>query len=277
MHASIWLPDETPPPDVDPPDEGVPSTDLRLVTKGKQRATKGMLESAPLIKPSLVAPLQVNPALFRQFLDALAIIAGETATIPILRNVRMTCRHGEILLEATDGTVWAIARLIARGGDDGFECVLPLSRTLNVVRRISAHYATLSLGIDTESIHIGPYSLPHGGSIRDFPQRMPLQPEELRAALPLHHLKSILERIASVVSTDHERPELRGVHLDFNEGVAVATDGHRLHALVLHDLPIATKNSYRARPSVTLTLAAFEYLRAVVDRQWVAWSSMKTW
>jgi DNA polymerase III sliding clamp (beta) subunit (PCNA family) len=276
---AIRLPDETPAPAAELSAEAEPGPSVEQITANELRLMKELrstpptperiLEAAPLIQPSLVAPVHVNAMLFRQFLDALSFVAREAADVPILRNVRMTYNEGEMVLEATDHSVWAIARLKAHGGADGFECVLPLGRALNVIRRISAHYATLSLGIDKDSIHIGPYSFPHGGSIRDYPQRMPLQPEELKAALPAHYLESIVERVGPVVPRDHDRPSLRGVHLDFNEGVAVATDGHRLHALVLHDLQIATKNSYRARPSVTLTLAAFEYLRAVSDREWV--------
>jgi hypothetical protein len=256
---AIRLPAETPlPPAELPPEEVEPRPTAEQISKNEFRllqeaknapAPDQLLETAPMLKPSLVAPVQLNGKIFQAFLDALSSVARESAEVPILRNVRMTYDEGMLRLEATDNRVWAITKMKASGGRDGFECVLPLKRARNVVRRMVASYATVAIGVDAESIHIGNYSLPHGGSIRDYPQRMTLLQEELKAALPAHYIGGILKRLAAVIERDHDKPNLRGVHLDFNAGVAVATDGKRLHMLGLPEVQIATRNQYRTRPS----------------------------
>lgn len=276
--STIRLPAEMPAPDVtiDEPDprpsvEQISSQELRLMDEAKDapRPAK-VLETAPMLKPSLVVPVQVNGEMFRDFLDALASVAHEDAAIPILRNVRVTYGDGELLLEANDTRLWALAKLKAIGGRDGFECVLPLKRARNVVRRILASYSTVSIGVDLESIHLGNYSFPHGGAVRDFPQRQPPAPEELRAVMPAHYVDAILGRVAPVVGDD-SREQLSGVHIDFNDddGVAVATDGHRLHLLHLAELRVEAKESYKPRPALTLAPDVFRFLQAVIDREWV--------
>lgn len=276
---AIRLPDEMPPPapdlnleDIDPRPsiEQISHQELRLMDEAKDAPKPAkVLETAPMLKPSRVVPVQVNGEMFRDFLDALASVAHEDAAIPILGNVRVTYTEGELLLEATDTRLWALAKLKAIGGRDGFECVLPLKRARNVVRRLLASYSTVSIGVDLESIHLGNYSFPHGGAIRDFPQRQPPAPHELRAILPAHYIDAILSRIAPVVGRDISQEHLHGVHVDFNDGVAVATDGHRLHLLRLAELRVEAKESYRPRPSVTLTTDVFRFLQAVIDREWV--------
>jgi DNA polymerase III sliding clamp (beta) subunit (PCNA family) len=94
-------------------------------------------------------------------------------------------------------------------------------------------------------------------------------PEQLKVALPASYVASILKRLGPAVKPDHSRPSLRGIHLDFNEGIAVATDGHRLHMLSLAEVRMATRTPNRAQPSVTMTVEFFRFLQAVVDREWV--------
>jgi DNA polymerase III sliding clamp (beta) subunit (PCNA family) len=274
----IRLPAELPPPLAELPPEVEPAPPAEQVTKNELRLMEErksppppdrVLENAPFLKPSVVAPVQLNGNLFLQFLDALTSVAKESADVPIRRNVLLTYTEGELRLEATDDRVWAIARMKAHGGRDGFECVVPLKRARNIVRRMLARYPAMSLGVDGERVHLGDYSFPHGGNIRDFPKRPILLPEELKAALPSLYLHSILERLVGVIDPEHEKPELRGVHLDFEAGVAVATDGYRIHMLGLTELEIVTRKRYRRRPALTLTVELFEYLRSVTERQWV--------
>ena len=272
LHAETPLP----PPELAPENEPAPTAEqiskneLRLMEESKSPPPPDrVLEAPPLIKPSLVAPVQLNGKMLLEFLDAMSSVAAERATVPIARNVLMTYTEGELRLEATDSHVWAIAKMKAQGGRDGFECVLPLKRARNVVRRMLASHPLVSLGVDAENIHIGHYSFPHGGNIRDYPQRPTLLTEELKAILPTHYLDCILDRLVGLIDADHERSPLRGVHLDFEDGVAVATDGHRLHMVGLAELEIITRRRYRRRPSLTLTAEFFEFLRSVADRQWL--------
>jgi DNA polymerase III sliding clamp (beta) subunit (PCNA family) len=274
---AIRLPPETPPPTELPPEDVEPKptaaqiskNELRLLAEAKDAPVPDkLLESMPMSKPSRVVPVQVSAQMLQDFLDALSHIACESV-VPILRNVRMSYREAELLLEATDERIWALVRLKAAGGPDGFECVLPLKRARNVVRRIRARYATVPIGLDLDNIHLGNYSLPHGGSIRQYPPRPPLLAEELKVALPASYVSSILKRLGPVVDAKHEKLNLRGIHLDFNDGLAVATDGHRLHFLSLAELRVATRTPNRAPPSVTMTVAFFKFLQAVVDGDWV--------
>lgn len=275
---AIRLPSEMPPPpdppaaDVEPKPtaEEISKNELRLFDEAKKEAPvpDQLLDSAPMVKPSLVVPVQVSAEMLQDFLDCLSPITRDS-DVPILRNVRMSYREGELLLEATDGRIWALVRLKATGGTDGFECVLPLQRARNVIRRIGARYATASIGVDLANIHLGNYSFPHGGSIREYPPRPPLMPEELKVALPACYVSSILKRLCPAVDPDHSRPNLRGVHLDFNDGLAIATDGHRLHMLALGELKLATRTPNRTPPSVTLTVEFFRFLQSVVERDWV--------
>ncbi len=276
---SIRLPDETTsapaeltPGDLEPKPtaEEISKNELRLLNEAKDApAPDRVLESLPMVKSSVIVPVEVNAATLRDFLDALAVIAHENAAAPILGNVRVTYTEGELLLEATNGRVWGMAKLKAMGSRDGFECVLPLKRARNVLQRILAGYANVPIGMDQDQIHLGNYSFPHGGAIRDYPPRMTLMAEELKAALPVHYIESILERLVPIVDDEHPRPNLRGVHLDFELGGAVATDGSRLHLLKLDSLQLEQTGSYRARPAVTISCEFFEYLRAVIDREWV--------
>lgn len=276
--TAIRLPDETPPPPETPPVdiepkptvEQISKNELRLLTEAGSDAPvpSQILDSVPMVKPSLVVPVQASAHMLQDFLDCLAPIARRS-DVPIMRNARMSYTEGELLLEATDGRTWALVRLKAQGGTDGFECVLPLSRARNVVRRILARYATVSIGVDASNIHLGNYSFPHGGSIREYPARPPLLAEELKVALPSCYLGEILRRLGPVVDPDHPRTGLRGIHLDFNEGLAVATDGHRLHLLALPELKIATRTPNRTQPSVTLPCEFFRFLQATVDNEFI--------
>ncbi len=276
---AIRLPAETPPPNLEeepedfesrPTAEQISKNELRLIEESKDAPVPSqVLDAAPMLKASLVAPVQVNGKMFQDFLEALSSVAKESLLPPILRNVRVTYTEGELQLEATDERIWLIAKMKAHGGRDGFECMLPLKRALNVVRRIVASYSSLCIGVDVEEIHIGPYSFPHGGKIGDYPRRMTLQPEELKVVLPVHYIDCILKRLAGVVDPDHDKACFQGVRLDFNEGVAVATDGKRLHMLTLKEIQISTRRPHRTRPAVTVPVEVFTYLRAVADRQWV--------
>ncbi len=125
------------------------------------------------------------------------------------------------------------------------------------------------MGIDAQHVHLGPYSFPHGGAVRDFPARTPLMPEELKAVVPAHYITEIIERVLPASTDDADEPGLGGVHLDFDEGLAIATDRARLHLLHLGEMRVEAKGTYRARPAVTLTRAFFEYLQAVVNREWI--------
>jgi DNA polymerase III sliding clamp (beta) subunit (PCNA family) len=274
----IRLPAETPPPPAElPPEveaaptvEQISKNELRLMEESKNGPPPDrVLEAAPMIKPSLVAPVHLNGKMFQDFLDAFSSVAAERAAIPIMRNVLLTYSEGELRLEATDNHLWAIAKMKAQGGSDGFECVLPLKRARNIVRRMLESYPVVSIGVDAEHIHIGHYSFPHGGNIRDYPKRPVLLPEELKAALPAHYIECILERLVGAIDRGHDEPALRGVHLDFEEGVAVATDGRRVHVQNLAEMEIVTRQRYRKRPGITLSIEFFEFLRAVVDQRWV--------
>lgn len=275
---AIRLPSEMPPPPDPPPAdvepkptaEQISKNELRLLDEAKKEAPvpDQLLDSVPMVKPSLVVPVQVSAQTLQDFLDCLSHITRES-DVPILRNVRMSYTEGELLLEATDGRIWALVKLKATGGRDGFECVLPLGRARNVVRRLVARYATASIGVDLSNIHLGSYSFPHGGSIGEYPPRPPLMAEELKVALPSCYISSILKRLAPAVDPDHSRPNLRGVHLDFTDGLAIATDGHRLHMLALGELKMATRTPNRTPPSVSLTVEFFRFLQAVVERDWV--------
>jgi DNA polymerase III sliding clamp (beta) subunit (PCNA family) len=275
---AIHLPAEMPPPPEAPPADLEPAPTVEQLTKNELRlleeadktapVPERLLESVPMVKPSLVVPVEVNAHLFQDFLDSLTHLTRR-GDVPIMRNVRMSYTEGELQLEATDGRVWGRVRLKAQGGRDGFECVLPLQRARNVIRRILSRYATLSIGVDQANIHLGNYSFPHGGSLRDYPARPTLMPDQLKVALPACYISSILQRVGPAVDPDHDRPVLRGIHLDFSDGLAVATDGHRLHLLALPEMKMATRSPHQTPPSVTLTPEVFRFLAAVVERNWV--------
>src|SRR6266542_1240236 len=207
--TAIRLPAEAPPPPEPPIDmepkptaEQVSKNELRLMAEAKDAPVpEKILETLPLVKPSEVVPVQVSAQMLQDFLDAFAHVARQS-DLPILRNVRMTYTEGELLLEATDQRIWALAKLKVSGGRDGFECVLPLQRARNVIRRMQSRYSMVAIGLDMANIHIGNYSIPHGGALREFPQRPALMPEQHKVALPAYYVASILKRLGTVVNPE---------------------------------------------------------------------------
>src|SRR5688572_12272356 len=110
--GGIRLPEEMPSPapeitpeeaDPKPTVAQIPKNELRLVDEAKNApAPSKVLESVPVVKPSLVVPVQLATEPLAEALDALARIAEDRASnYPILRNVRLTYSEGTLLAEAT--------------------------------------------------------------------------------------------------------------------------------------------------------------------------------
>ena len=273
---AIRLPSQMPTIDAEeavcrPSQELIDDTELRLKEEAKNAPPpKKVLESAPMNKRTVVVPVEVPTEAIQGFLAALYKISSENEAMPILKNARVTCAPGKVTLEATDLGLWAIASVKAFGGKQTFEFVLPLERALNICKRLSANYNMVPIGIDKENIHFGNYSFPSGGSIQDYPKRFNLCAEEVKVAMPASYLESIMRRVEPAMGDDIiQSPQLMGIHLDFRDNVAVATDGHRMHLLKLPQIHVEASNHLKSPPRVTIPSGFFSYLIAVVNRDWV--------
>ena len=276
---SIDLPKEMPEVPTITPDaifergpELVSKEEKRIEEEEKHEAPppKVIFESTPMVKNSVVVPVEVDGESLQDFLQALSKVAGhDCSSLPILEAAKMTYGGGELELEATDLNLWAIVKLKAFGGDQAFQAMLPIARALNIIKRLRTSYNLVKIAMDENNIHFGNYSFPPPGKVEDYPRRPVVMREEALCALPAHYFEEILDRVAPAVSDDVTRQNLCGINLDFEHKVAVATDGHRLHKFKLEQVYVDRLDSLRSAPNVTLSSSFFRFVGAVAGRDWV--------
>ena len=275
---SINLPEYMPPIEAAAVEERI---SVEVIDKGEQRVEeergskapppdpKRVITNATVTKPSIVTPIEVQSHVLSDFLGALARVAPVGDGAAGAARISFQSSTSRLVVEVTDRSIWAMAAIKAYGGKTNWACLTPIRRTQNILKRLVDQYAMVDLGMSPDQVHIGPYSIPFGGLINEFPPRPELKIDELRFAMPALYVSQIRERVLPAVSKDATRGHLQGVHIDFRSQMAVATDGHRMHMQHLPELHVELREALRAPAPVTIPPKAFEYLDLVVNREWV--------
>ena len=292
--GAIELPAELPPPvETDDPIGPGPAQEPvvpEVLSKAEERyrasndegPPKKVVTRSPMTKETSVVPVEVQADALWGFLEALDRIADDKSTAPILAGIKLTFEPGEnpkLLLEATNTCIWAAAGLKAWGGGQGFKAILPRKRAINIVKELRGSYATLMIGMDDERIHIGDFSFPFHGVVDHFPRQPTLEDAAVSVVLPTGQLEDIPLRIYPAVNVSSVSYKgAQHVYLDFENKVAVATDGNRMHLLAIPMMHVEYEQGWKAdQPKgVQVPVEVFRYLGAVESRDWTGFRAGPT-
>ena len=175
-----------------------------------------------------------------KFIEALkpvqSIVAGK-GSLPILQNVMMEARGGELKLTTTDLDISIVSAVECEVGEEGAS-TLPVKILFNLIGK--APEGVVEVDIDAEEkavIRAGSASYKLNGKPEaDFPK--PGGDEEsCEYVMPRQTLQEMLRKTAYAASQDDTRRTLKGVLMSFKDAklTMVATDGRRL-ALVEREM-----------------------------------------
>ncbi len=151
-------------------------------------------------------------------------------TLPVLANLLVKVRAGELSLTGTDLEVEMVARTSVEEAHDG-EITIPARKLFEIVRALpDGSKVTVSQTGDKVNVQAGRSrfslaSLP----ANDFPSVDEAEATE-RVIVPEAALKELIERTAFAMAQQDVRYYLNGLLFDLRDNVlrCVATDGHRL-------------------------------------------------
>jgi hypothetical protein len=193
----------------------------------------------------------------------------------VLSSVKLTFKPAgeeisKLYIETSNAAMWALVSMEAMGGDQDFAVVMPLQRAINILKYLRGECKRVLIGLDDQQVHLGPLSMPFGGSVHDFPPRAALHTVEARAVVPAYYLEEVCNRLAPVLGTDVGSSSSSGIHVDFAQQAAVASDGSRFHILRLPRMGVESRLTRVLPPAITVAPEFFAFLTAVVDRDWTA-------
>ena len=151
-------------------------------------------------------------------------------TLPVLANLLVQVRDGQLSLTGTDLEVEMVSRILVDEAEDG-ETTIPARKLFDIVRALpdgskvtitqNAEKITVSAGRSRFTLA----SLP----ANDFPAIDEVEATE-RVRVPEAALKELIERTAFAMAQQDVRYYLNGLLFDLRDGSlrCVATDGHRL-------------------------------------------------
>ena len=246
----------------------------------KARPPDQAIDSAPLMRNSIVAPVELNAKTFWGLLEALSRITVENPDYPILSGVKVRFLSGDdpkMIFEAFNGEVWAAASMPAAGGREAFEAVLPLARTISILKLLSHEYSTIEVGLGREKIYVGSFGFPCWGHPSDFPKSPSLEPVEASVALSTAYVFDIPRRVGAAVMHEGEKGvrDHCGMFLDLEKRVAVGTNGSRMHLLELPMMQVEVEGG-KMPPGLYISSDVFRYMQAVESREWTGFRVEKT-
>ena len=165
--------------------------------------------------------------------SALANITGAISprtTLPILGNVLMRAKDGELTLTATDLDL-VLAVTIQAEVESAGECTLPAKRLSNIIREMPAEAVSIAWDQAKAEIQSGESRVKLIGLASDeFPGSAVLGDSIARFTMRCDVLESIIRRTHHAASTDETRYILNGLLIESTgDGLLViATDGRRL-------------------------------------------------
>ena len=212
--------------------------------------------------------LKADRATLLKALAHIQSVAEKRNTIPILANVLVAAKDGQLSLTATDMEIAVIERIAAVVSRDG-ATTAPAAVLYEIVRKLPD-------GAQVELDHVGgdaPLALRAGRyatslnvlAIEDFPSMTAGSlPHAFR--IPSMVLRGLIDRTRFAISTEETRYYLNGIYFHVAEGDtgpmlrAVATDGHRL-ARVQTEVP----DGAAGMPGVIVPRKTINELRKLLD------------
>ncbi|GHE27272.1 DNA polymerase III subunit beta [Vulcaniibacterium thermophilum] len=151
-------------------------------------------------------------------------------TLPVLANLLVQVRDGQLALTGTDLEVEMISRIAVEDAQDG-ETTIPARKLFEIVRALpDGSRVTVSQSAEKVTVQAGRSrftlaTLP----ANDFPSLDDVEATE-RVRVPEAALKELIERTAFAMAQQDVRYYLNGLLFDLREASlrCVATDGHRL-------------------------------------------------
>lgn len=166
-------------------------------------------------------------------------VVTQKATIPILSNILIEARNGELTLTATDLTVgircFTEAKIIEEGAT-----TLPAKRLAQLIRELPPVNVEVTTN-DNDVTHIvagsSKFKL-HGMSKNEYPS-LPEVSSAMQIKVKQKELKEVLYSTSFAVSREDNRYVLTGVFLNIedNRATFVGTDGKRLAKTYLDIVP----------------------------------------
>lgn len=151
-------------------------------------------------------------------------------TLPILGNVLLEARAGQLSFTATDLEVWIRTRVSLEIEKEG-SITLPAKRLADILKELSEEEVQMTVDENQQvSLRCGKARFTLSGlSKADFPV-FPERKEDRTFSLKGKVLRAMIQKTIFAVSTDSQRYVLNGVYLDVSKGKIrmVATDGKRL-------------------------------------------------
>ncbi|MCE7032349.1 DNA polymerase III subunit beta [Lysobacter sp. GX 14042] len=151
-------------------------------------------------------------------------------TLPVLANLLVQVRDGQLSLTGTDLEVEMVSRVAVDDASDG-ETTIPARKLFDIIRALpDGSRVTVSQSAEKVTVQAGRSrftlaSLP----ANDFPSIDEVEATE-RVTVPEATLKELIERTSFAMAQQDVRYYLNGLLFDLRDGSlrCVATDGHRL-------------------------------------------------
>lgn len=158
-----------------------------------------------------------------------SIVSGR-GTLPILSNVLLEARDGELVLTTTDLEMGMRKRIKAKVAKDG-AITLPAKRLLAILRELPVTDIVMETSDQKEAVikYDSSYVKILGLPKEEFPP-LPDFRKNRSLKVPQKALGEMIRKTHYAISHDESRYVLNGMHLIFSQGriTAVATDGRRL-------------------------------------------------
>ena len=173
-------------------------------------------------------------------LEAVQSVAGGRTTIPVLHNVHLEAKVGQLRLTATDLDMTVICTVPATVGAVGATTV-PAKTLFGIVRELNGQEIEIEVSeknICSLRVASSYYRI-RGISAEEFPPQ-PAFPKGQQLEVPREKLAGTLRKTAFAMSVDESRYVLNGVFFGIKDQklTLVATDGRRL-ALVEEEVAAA--------------------------------------
>ena len=162
-------------------------------------------------------------------LQIVGSIANKNVNLPILQNVLIRAKEGNITLSSTNLEIGIEAQVRGKIEQDG-EFTLPAQLLANYMGLVDANQVNCVLEGKEFRVHAGEQdSIIKGESAEEFPI-LPAIEKNQRVELDKNTFQEALHQVVVAASLDETRPEIAGVFLNVDEQTLTlaATDSYRL-------------------------------------------------
>lgn len=166
---------------------------------------------------------------FHKGLSFVGHIANKSVTLPILENLLIEAREGEIVISATNLEIGVQTKVRGKVDEVG-SVTIPAKLLLDYISLLREEKIEVFLDDKVINISGGNYKTKiHTIPADEFPI-IPILSKKESIVLSLSQMRTALSSVIFAASTDETRPELSGVYLSIGnkEIVFAATDSYRL-------------------------------------------------